>query len=311
MNQTTKKQNPLVFYVRMFLYMVLAVLVRAAAFAPLWFLTREGGVKWLALLCPALLLLVVLPLRYSFAEAVVQRPGERCFTFGAAFSFARYGEKLGASLLHALHVIKWGIPLFAMLGYAYYWYTGVDALTVLQTVTELGQGWTNLWTGIQNLLGIEAAPAANAMMDGVLVVLFVLGLGILIWLYGAMRNSASRYLWVLANRQDADPRKEARRCLRGRRFAQLLVALVNLVLWVPFVLVSAKALKGVVNDLASVLMMAVVQGSLPAMDLASVALPLVAAFVGLYLTILPVRRWLTACFAVRENRRHTARKVQA
>jgi len=67
----------------------------------------------------------------------------------------------------------------------------------------------------------------------------------------------------------------------------------------------------VVNDLSSVLMMAVMQGSLPAMDLAAVALPLAAAFVCLYLTLLPVRRWLTACFAVREYRRHAARKVQA
>ena len=81
MNQTTAKQNPFVFYLCMLAYMVLALLVRVIAFAPLYCLTLEGGLKWIALLCPVLLVFFVLPLRYSFAEAVVPTRNGRFFDF--------------------------------------------------------------------------------------------------------------------------------------------------------------------------------------------------------------------------------------
>lgn len=51
---------------------------------------------------------------------------------------------------HAAHVIKWGIPFFAMLIYGYYWYKEVDALTLLSTLTQLGRGWTNTWCSVAN-----------------------------------------------------------------------------------------------------------------------------------------------------------------
>ena len=80
------------------------------------------------------------------------------------------------------------------------------------------------------------------------------------------------------------------------RFAQLGVAIINLILFMPFVLVAVLTLKGVVSDVSTVLMMAITTGKLPAMDLAGAVIPLAAAFFGLYLTLLPVRRWLTARF---------------
>lgn len=303
MNQTTAKQNPFVFYLCMLAYMVLALLVRVIAFAPLYCLTLEGGLKWIALLCPVLLMFFVLPLRYSFAETVVPTRNGRFFDFKTAFGFSNYGEKLTESLMHALNVLKWGIPLAALLGYAYYWYTGVDALTVLQSVTELGAWGSGLWCKVLGFFGVEAVPSMNTMMDGVFVVLIVLAIGILIWMYGAVRNSASRYIWVLATRSDRAPRVELRRRLRGRRMAQLGVAILNLILWAPFVLMVVKSLKGVVSDLSSVLMMAVMSGSMPSVDLASAVAPLAVAFFALYLPLLPVRRWLTAAFAAHERRR--------
>lgn len=309
MNQTTVKQNPFVFYLCMLVYMLAALIVRAIAFAPLYCLTLAGRLKWIALACPALLIFVVLPLRYSFAEALVQRSGERCFCLKKAFGFSNYGEKLTESVMHALNVLKWGIPLAAMLGYAYYWYTGVDALTVLQSVTELGAWGNQLWCKALAFFGVEAVPSLNTLMDGVFVVLSVLALGVLIWLYGAVRNSASRYIWVLATRNDRAPRVELRRRLMGRRMAQLGVALINLILWVPFVLMLLRALKSAVSDLSSVLMMAVMSGSMPAVDLAGAVAPLAIAFFGLYLPLLPVRRWLTAAFAAHERRRRTPEKA--
>lgn len=309
-NSTPVKQNPFLFYLRLLLYIILALLIRLAAFAPLVCLAAyPSGAwqRWLALLCPALVLFVVLPLRYSFADALVQKPGQRCFDFNTAFSFREYGEKLSESVLHAAHVFKWGIPLLAMLGYAFYAYNEVDALTLLQSVTAIGKFWSQLWcavvNGIGGLFGAQPlVPPSATLMEGFLVLCAALGLGMLIWLFGAVRNSANRYIWVLANRSDRPPHTEVRRRLIGRRFRQWCVGLVNFALCIPFWVVTLVILKGTVSDLANRLMMAATMGQLPEMPLASLALPVALCFLGLYLPFLPVRRWLTASFAVRERR---------
>ena len=78
MQHTTAKHNPLTFYLRMLLYMLWRLLLRLLALAPLacLFVFPAGSpLKLLALLCPVLLVLLVLPLRYSFAEAMVRRDG--------------------------------------------------------------------------------------------------------------------------------------------------------------------------------------------------------------------------------------------
>ena len=300
-NTAPAKQNPLVFYLWMFLYMLLALLIRAAAFLPLLALTADSGLRWLWVLCPVLLIFVVLPLRYSFAEALVQQPGERCFCLKKAFSFGHYGEKLSESILHALSVLKWGIPLAALLVYAMYWYNDVDALTVLQSMTALGAGWASLRVGVMNLFGANAAVPVNTLMDGIFVIALIVVLAVLVWMYGAVRNSANRYSWVLATRSDRSPRSELRRRLIGRRWKQLGVAVINLILWIPFLLVTVMALKSAVSDLSTMLMMAITTGSLPSLNLAGVVVPLAAAFFGLYMTFLPVRRWLTACFVMRSK----------
>jgi len=297
-NLNSKKQNPLVFYLWMLLYMLLALLLRVAAFLPLAALAADSLPAGLALLCPALLVFLVLPLRYSFAEALVQQPGERCFCLKEAFNFRHYGEKLTESILHALSVLKWGIPLAALMIYAMYWYNEVDALTVLQSVTALGAGWASLRVGVANLFGAGQTVPANNLMDGILVVGMIVAAVVLIWMYGAVRNSSNRYVWVLATRLDRTPRTELRRRMIGRRWVQLGVAVINLILWIPFVLVVVGILKNMVSDLSTMLMMAVTTGNLPAVDLAGSALPLVGAFFGLYMTLLPVRRWLTARFSI-------------
>lgn len=293
MTQNAVKENPLLFYGRVLVYVLTALAVRVAAFVPLLALRLDGPVKWLCLLCPVLVIFVVLPLRYSFAEAIMQRP----FSFATAYSFANYGEKLTESLLHVLHVIKWGVPLAALGVLGYYWYNQVDALTVLNSVTDLGKGWAQLVCSVKNLFGGNAVPSANTLMDGLLVVGLVIGLAVLIWLYGAVRNSANRYIWVLATRNDRAPRAETRRRLRCRRWQQLGVALINLVLWIPFILAAGVALKNAVSDLSTMLLMSVTTGSLTKLDLTSAVWPLALAFAGLYLPLLPVRRILTAAFA--------------
>ena len=285
MQHTTVKHNPLTFYLRMLLYMFVALLLRLLALAPLacLFVFPAGSpLKLLALLCPVLLVLLVLPLRYSFAEAMVRRGGYRYFSFDTALNLGNYGEKLAESLLHAAHVIKWGIPFFAMLIYGYYWYKEVDALTLLSTLTRLGRGWTNVWCSVANFFlglvgGAQLTPPQNTLMDGVAAVLAVLGLGVAVWLYGAVRNSAARYVWAYANRNDHSPRKELRRRLRGRRLAQLGVSLINLVLWIPFAIVAVTAVKGAVSGAAEALMAAITQQGSAGLDMAAAVVPLFAA----------------------------------
>ena len=75
--------------------------------------------------------------------------------------------------------------------------------------------------------------------------------------------------------------------------------------------VFAGALKGALSDTSTLLMMAVANGALPKLDLVSAALPAAAAFVGLYLPLLPLRRWNTAAFAMGKPRVKADKKVSA
>lgn len=306
MTQTPVKQNPVMFYLRVLLYIVIALFARVLAFAPLYCLTLDSAWKWLWLLCPVLLIFGILPLRFSFAEAMVQVKGGRYFSFDKALSLSNYGEKLRESLLHALNVLKWGLPLAALGVFGYVWYNQIDAITVIRSITELGGAASEIWCKIYNFVGglfgwAEKVPAAAALMEGLYVVLGVVALAVLIWLWGVVRNSATRYLWAIAAQNDRVPRAERRRRLKGRRFAQLLVALVNLVLLLPPFAVVALSLKDTVSGLSNQLMM-VFAGNLPQLDLSGVFVPFVVAFFGLYLPLLPIRRWLTASFAARERK---------
>lgn len=312
------KQNALVYYVRALLYTLVALLLRVIAFAPLACLfVFDGWPRWLAALCPVMVIFGILPLRYSFAQAMTAKP--RRFSFDAAFSFSNYGEKLKESLLHALHVIKWGLPLAVMLALGYYWYSAVDYLELYQTVDELGNFCAQLIGGaagwLSGVFGTEAfvatAVTANNFMLGVAAVAAVLGLGVLIWIWGAVRNSASRYIWAVAVRTDRVPRAEMRRRLKGRRLRQLGVALVNLLLWIPFLYVSAGALKTAVSDASTMLMMAITTGQLPTAELLAAAMPVAGAFVLLYLPLVPLRRWNTAAFAARNRRMKAEKKASA
>lgn len=297
-----KKQNVLVFYVSTLVYTLIALFLRVVAIAPLACLVLfEMGQwqHWLWLLSPVLLVFLVLPLRCSFAQAMTAQP--RCFSFDAAFDFSRYGEKLKGGLLYAVHVIKWGIPMALLMALGYYWYTQVDYLELYQTVDGLG----NLCAQVFGL------GTANNFMLGLAATAAIFGLGLLIWAWGVARNSASRYLWAIAVRNGCEPKAETSRRLKGRRMEQLGVALVNGLLWVPFVWVTANAVRNAVSDLSTMLMMALTTGAMPKLDLVSLAVPVAFAFAALYLPILPLRRWNTAAFAVRERRVKAEKKAAA
>lgn len=295
-----KKQNAFVFYVRMLAYTLMALVLRALTLAPVACLfVFEGWQRWLAVLCPVLAVFVMLPLRASFAQAMMRKP--RFFSFDDAFSFANYGEKLKQGILHAVRVVLWGIPMALLLAGTYYCYTAVDALTIFQTINELGNTCAQL---------LKMSTVNNFML-GAGAVGAVLALGVVVWLWGVVRCSANRYIWAEAISTDRIPRAEIRRRLDGRRLRQLGTAIINLILWIPFLMVIGCALKNTLSDVSTLLMMAITTGVLPKTDLMSAAAPVALAFVGLYLPLLPLRRWNTAAFAAGKPRAKAEKKAAA
>ena len=297
----TEKHNPVVYYLKVLAYMILALALRAVAFAPLYCLTLEGACRFAWVLCPVLLIFVVLPLRFSFAQAMVEGKENRTFCFAQAFSFSDYAEKLSQGFLHILHVLKWGLPMAVLAVVAYVWYTQVDAITVIRSITELGAWASGVWCSVANWFGAEMTPVVNGLVEGVYVVAAVIALAVLVWMIGVVRNSAFRYLWAIAEKKDSVPSVERRRRLSGRRVTQLLVGLVNLLLVVPFLVVLFGQFKGIVNDLSNQLMMVMI-GGMPTVDLTGAVRPVALAFACLYLPLLPIRRMLTVAFACGEKK---------
>lgn len=274
--------NPHTFYFQTLLNVFSALMLRVVTFAPLaclFVFPEQSPLRYLAILCPLLLIFLLLPLRFSFAEAMVQKSDQRFVSFISPLNMHRYGEKLSESLWHARNVVKWGIPLAAMLVVGYYYYVNVDVLSLINAISALGMTVT----------------ATGSLMEGVYALLGIAGLGLLILLYGMMRNSAYRYIWATIPPEEHAPRIVARRYLRGRRFWQLKTALLNLVCWIPFIAVLVATLSNVLGDLSTLLLTGFSAQNLP--NLATAIWPLLLSFVFLYLPLLPVRRRRTALFA--------------
>ena len=304
-----RRQNPLTFYLRTLLYMFMAVVMRVVAFLPLGalLLFPEGSYwRWAALLCPILLIFFILPLRFSFAQALVQPTRERRFSFDKATSVQNYGEKLAESLLHALHLFLWGIPLWATLGAGYYFYQSVDIITLTKALGNLGANAVSICYAVANFFigifnGQQLVPAGG-IMEGIYVVGGLLALDALILLWGIVRNSAYRYIWALATYLQKNPHAEARRRLRGRRWKQFWVAVLNLVLWVPTLLIVFTTFKGMISDLSKALFACVTTRQLSLPEMTGALNPMIFAFLVCYLPLLPVRRILTAFFATKQTR---------
>ena len=310
-----KKQNVVLFYVRVFLYCLIAVLIRAAALAPLaalFVFPADSPWRWLWAVSPGMMVFLVLPLRFSFADALVQQPRARDFSIDRALSLRQYGEKLAESLRHALSVLKWAVPLAGLGAWGWYLKEEYTVKGLLDGLKELGRSVSaaryaavNFFRTLFGHLPLETVE--GSYVQGVYAVLALVGLGLLILLYGAVRNSAARYIWAVANHDGRSVRREIRRRLRGRRVAQLGAALCNLLLCVPFLWIAGVQLKDTFFDLTQQLVLAMTwNGQLQlSADALKTLLPLTLTFLLTYMPLLPARRILTAAFAVREPR-HTA-----
>lgn len=297
-------QSPLVFYLITLLTVFIISLLYVISFAPLLALiVFEKGSFWqyLAFLCPIALIFFILPLRFSFAQALTSRYHHIPFSLRTAFNPSLYGEKLAEGLLYALHIIKWMLPLLAAGGVLYYLYTDTDVFTLVKGVTDFGAAVTAVWNGfihfIAGIFGSTKDVLPGGIVEGVFAILGILCACLLFLLWGIVRNSAFRYIWAEATELDKNPRYEARRSLRGRRFAQLGVALINLVLLAPALIVLYQIIepKQAIEDIAMQFADAIV-----AETLAEITIPygkLAVVFFGCYLPFLPLRRIITAHFA--------------
>ena len=317
MENAMKRNNPLSFYLRVYFNGIIGLMLRLMSLVPLaaLFVFEEGNpLRWLAVLTPLMWLLVIIPLRYSFAEAMVQKKGTRFFSFDKSLSLSRLFAKLFEAVLHFLNVIKYAIPLAAIALYVKKCYEEMFATELLAGVMEIGKKGAEIYYSVINffrtLFGGEAIQySTGGLMEGIYILLGILGLAVLILLIGVMRNSATRYFWAIAKRDGRPVRAEVRRRIRGRRFTQLIVALINLVLWAPFFLLMYFAVKDVIPTPA-LLMSSAMSMKAPEISFGMKnILLMVAAFFGGYLTLLPARRILTAFFASRDIR-HKVKAVE-
>lgn len=137
------------------LCVLLQLVLRLMAFAPLLFLAAKET-KCLALLCIPLYILIVLPARQNMALAM-QSAMEGGPLFGMQLvSVEHYGQKLLRGLKRAGLLVLWGGLFIAATVWALTIYFGeTDVFTVLRMVMSLGGGSTI--RGVKSLLLLYAA----------------------------------------------------------------------------------------------------------------------------------------------------------
>jgi hypothetical protein len=259
--------------------MLALIAIRLAALTPLLTLVfcQEGSsLRYLALLTPVLYFFIVLPLRYSMGEAMHYALKGEHFATPRLVLFDGYGEKLGAILKQALHLLPWALPLLAGLCAGWYlMYFVEDGTVVLRMVISLGK-----------VFGED-----YGFMEGVYLIVAFFGLLLLVLLYGMVRNGMLRFLWKEAGGKYALARKEMLRRLKGLRGGQVCVAAIQVLLLLPVLLPSGymgyRLLRDFVKDMS--------------LDLSQLAEPqmlwgLIAVLFLLYLPLLPLRKVLQAYF---------------
>ncbi|HPF87103.1 MAG TPA: hypothetical protein PK537_03480 [Candidatus Limiplasma sp.] len=310
-------QSPLVLYLNTLLSVLILSLLFFISLAPLLALfVFEKGSPWqyLALLSPLLMIFILLPLRFSFAQAVTARYHHMPFTLKTAFSFSLYGEKVSEGLLYAVHIIKWMIPLIVACATMYYTFIHTIAFTdLISDIADFGTSATAVWNGFLQFFGGAKDALPGGFAEGIYAILIGLGLCVLLIIWGIVRTSAYRYIWAEATELDKNPHAEARRSLRGRRLKQLGIALINLALLAPALIVLYQLIqpKQATEDIAMQIATALTAGTVP-----EILIPygkLAFVFFVCYLPFVPLRRILTGHFATARMRRqlYAAEAAQA
>lgn len=234
-----KSQNDLIYYLSILLYMFLAVIIRVFAFSPLYYTYLTGNYTFPIILCVCFILFLVLPLRFSFAQAIVNEQGNRYFSLKKAFSFNQYTKKLVASWVHALQVGKWLIPLIALLYSWIQWYNVTLTSDAIAHIDKIGRQFTDFTTAtrqfVLTLFGSDTILVSNGgLIEGVTILLSLVLICVIFFLIGCYRNSHYRYLWCIAMQNGVSSYKFPRKFVKKYRGAQFRYGLLNFFLWIPF-----------------------------------------------------------------------------
>lgn len=144
-------------------FLVTELCLTALCLAPLLFLT-EPSLKWLAVICPALLLFVMPVVRVNAAGALQDalhggKMMNRCLV-----DFSAYGKKLACGWKRILFILCWSAPLIACGYIAWKNFSGdTDGFTVMRNIKSFGGG--DLMTGVL-YLGIILAAALLLVVIG-------------------------------------------------------------------------------------------------------------------------------------------------
>lgn len=197
------------------------------ALAPLLALLYKGDKPlWIiSLLTPLLIVFVVLPLRFSEAQAMRNFWNGDRFATGQMVKLDHYGTKLLCGLRHGLQVLFWAIPLFALVAYSLIMYFGgADGLTLMRGLQAIGMFFVG-----------QDALAKGVYFTGIGVVLAVALFTVLVLIYGMVRLSVLRHVWALDESQSTkDAWKNMKGILRKKRHLQWLQFGFSLLCFLPF-----------------------------------------------------------------------------
>lgn len=238
---------------------------RLMAWTPLLFLFVPT-LRPLALLSlPLMGLLLLLRQNAACAMQTALEEGDMCSS--QLLDLTDTGQRLVIAGKQAGLILLWGLPCILATGFAYAAFTGLtDGFTLLITLRNLGGGDT---------------------VRGVTVAILLYGLTFMPLLFGLSYHSWVRHAFVLGQ-----PLVGEQKLILGHRWLLLRVQLAGLVTLIPFLAAAyfisrsyLSALVLAVKDFASGF-------SLPPLN-ASLLL-VVAAYVVLYLPLMPLRKMLVA-----------------
>ncbi|MGN0779431.1 MAG: hypothetical protein ACI4MJ_09810 [Aristaeellaceae bacterium] len=208
----------------MLLTLLIQLVLRLMAFAPLLFLCAKET-KLLALLTLPLYILIVLPARQNMAEAMRDAlRGGHVFTLQLV-SMRGYWGKVWRGVKQGLLLMAWGALFLLATGLAVFIYAGktiegvTDVFTILKTLMALGGG---------------------SAIKGATLVLILYAMTLLPLLFGLAFHSGTRHAIARGGRQ----------MVQGHRGGVLLAWLAGCVTLLPFLAVVAWIGSGYVSALA-------------------------------------------------------------
>lgn len=245
---------------------LLELVLRAIALTPLLFLAAPQ-LRYLALICIPMYVLIVLPARQNVALAMRDLlAGGSLFTTRLV-STEDYGRKLMRGLAAAFRMLLWCIPLIAGVLLAQWAFRGsVDGFTQLRFIRSLGGG---------------------DIFRGLLLILCAYLLTLVPPLVGCAFHCGARHAAAL----------DAPGLIRGRRGRLVLLWLVGLLIFVPFIAAVGVACAGYVREFLTYLISALTAEGLLPPSPGPTAVIVVASVLVLLLPAIPFRSLVPAVYA--------------